>query len=204
MAKFPPDRFDGVPDTPLRVGAHRSGAPSHRGWIVFAWAALATGILVAAGVFALGATDRSTQFADPGTTSGASTSATTKASASSTPKPTSTPSASTPSASATPLLDPTKIDSTVTKIAVLNATTRSGLAASASSTLTSGGWVVATVGTSTTKSTASVVYYSASAADNESIALGIAQKLGITSVQPSTAFPNATITVVLGSNYVAQ
>lgn len=197
MAKFPPDRFDGVPDSPLRVGAHRSGAPSHRGWIVFAWAALATGVLVGVGIFALGVTDRSSQFTDPGTTSAATT--TPKATASAAPKPTSTT-----SPSATPLLDPSTIDSAVTKIAILNATTRSGLAASASSTLTSGGWVVATVGTSTTKSTASVVYYSASATNNESIALGIAQKLGITSVQPSTAFPNATITVVLGSNYVSQ
>jgi hypothetical protein len=198
MAKFPPDRFDGVPDTPLRVGAHRSGARRHHGWIVFAWAALATGVLVGAGVVALAVTDNGFKFDDPGTSKAASTPTPTATSGSSKPTPTSTP---TPTV--TPLLDPTTIDPSVTKITVLNATTTAGLAASAGTTLMNGGWKIASEGNAASPATTSIVYYDSSATDNQSIALGIAQKLGIKIVQASSSFPDATITVVLGSDFVA-
>jgi hypothetical protein len=206
MAKFPPDRFDGVADSLQRVGAHRSGVTRHTGWIAFAWAALATGVLVAVGIGVLNFSNSGNSFTDPKPV----------ASASNTPKPSSTPSktptpsapattpSTTPTPSVTPLLDPSQIDSSVTKIAVLNSTTTKGLAANAATRLRTGGWTVAAQGNAATPAAASVVYYSSSATNNESIALGIAQTLGIASVQPSTAFPNATITVVLGSNYVAK
>jgi hypothetical protein len=204
MAKFPPDRFDGVADSLQRVGAHRSGVKRHTGWIAFAWAALATGVLVAVGIGVLNISNSGNSFTDPKPV----------ASASDAPKPSSTPSttpsspattpSTTPSPSVTPLLDPSQINSAVTKIAVLNSTTTKGLAANAATRLRTGGWTVATQGNAATPAAASVVYYSSSATDNQSIALGIAQTLGIASVQPSTAFPNATITVVLGSDYVAK
>jgi len=44
MATNAPDRFDHVPDDLLRTGAHRAAPKSGRGWIAFAWAALATGV----------------------------------------------------------------------------------------------------------------------------------------------------------------
>ena len=53
MATKSTDRFDSVPDDLLRTGAHRSAPKRGRGWIAFAWAALATGVLVAAGLFGL-------------------------------------------------------------------------------------------------------------------------------------------------------
>jgi hypothetical protein len=194
MAKFPPDRFDGVPDSLLRVGAHRSGARRHHGWIVFAWAALATGILVGAGVVALAVTDKSFQFTDPGSTSSSASASTTG---------TATPTA-TPTPTVTPMVDPSKINSSVTTITILNATTTAGLAASAGTTLTNGGWVVGNEGNASSDVPTSIVYYDSSAADNQSIALGIAQKLGIKTVQESSSFPGATITVVLGSDFASK
>jgi cytoskeletal protein RodZ len=210
MPKFPPDRFDGIPDSPHRVGAHRSGAARHTGWIVFAWAALACGVLVAAGIGVLKIVDNNNQFTDtstsaatasgPSSSSPASTSPSTPSSSSSSSASQTPTSPSTP----TPLLDPSKIDSSVTSIVVLNSTQRAGLAANASGVLKNGGWVVRSTGNTTSAASTSTVYYTSSAADNQSIALGIAQKLGITDVQPSTAFPDATITVVLGSDYVSK
>lgn len=48
---FPRDRFDDLPDPTGRVGAHRAENPRLRGWIVFLWAAIATLVLIIAGVF---------------------------------------------------------------------------------------------------------------------------------------------------------
>jgi hypothetical protein len=53
MASMPRDRFDDVPADLARVGAHRAPRARGRGWVAFGWAALATGVLVAVGVFAL-------------------------------------------------------------------------------------------------------------------------------------------------------
>jgi hypothetical protein len=53
MASMPRDRFDEIPADLARVGAHRAPRGRGRGWITFGWAALATGVLVASGVFAL-------------------------------------------------------------------------------------------------------------------------------------------------------
>jgi hypothetical protein len=194
MATFPPDRFDGIPDSLLRVGAHRTGQRRHGGWIVFAWAALACGVLVAAGIGVLTAVNNGNQFDD--TSSGGTS---TSSSSSSTPSPTPTP---TPTV--TPLLDPSSIDSTKTTITVLNATATAGLAANAGTALMNGGWTVGNEGNASNDVTTSIVYYDSSATDNKSIALGIAQKLGIATVQESAAFPGATITVVLGSDYTSQ
>ena len=49
----PRDRFDDVPADLARVGAHRAPARRGRGFVTFAWAALATGALVGAGVLGL-------------------------------------------------------------------------------------------------------------------------------------------------------
>ena len=49
---FPRDRFDDLPTESGRVGAHRAENPRLRGWIVFLWAAIATLVLIIAGIFA--------------------------------------------------------------------------------------------------------------------------------------------------------
>lgn len=66
MTEYPHDRFDRAPDTMARVGAHRAPRPSGRGWVTFAWAALATAMLVGLGVLGLTQIDR--QVADTGAT----------------------------------------------------------------------------------------------------------------------------------------
>ena len=48
---YPKDRFDQLPAGSGRVGAHRAENPRMRAWVVLVWAALATVVLVAAGIF---------------------------------------------------------------------------------------------------------------------------------------------------------
>jgi len=43
---YPLDRFDDVPPAVARSGAHRSSRRYASGWIIFAWAALITGLIV--------------------------------------------------------------------------------------------------------------------------------------------------------------
>jgi hypothetical protein len=83
---------------------------------------------------------------------------------------------------------------------VLNGTTTTGLAARASSALTTAGWQVASTGDAgTTGATTSVVYYQQP--EQQAVAQGVAKALGIASVEQSTAFPNADVSVVLGADY---
>ncbi|MFJ3036251.1 LytR C-terminal domain-containing protein [Curtobacterium pusillum] len=188
--RYPRDRFDDVADGP-RVGAHRGAQRRGRGWIAFAWAALATGVLVGIGVLVLALLNGSYSF-DGSTSPSASSSA----SASATSEPSSSPSSSAPQAPAAG----TPADQGTTSVVVLNGTTTTGLAAKASATLTSAGWKVTSTGDAgTTGTTATIVYYQQAA--QASVAQGIAKSLGVTAVQQSAAFPNADISVVLGADY---
>ena len=187
------DRFDSVPDDLLRTGAHRAAPKSGRGWIAFAWAALATGVLVAAGLFGLAAIRGS--IALPFTS----------ASAAATVKPTSTP----PSTStATPTPTPTaaaKINPALA-ITILNGTKTKGLAALAGDSLLKQGWSGASsrIGTrgnaSSSDITKTVVYYGDAA--NVSAARAMVLSLKVGEIRLSPEFPKSPITVVLGSDYV--
>ncbi|MDM7891914.1 LytR C-terminal domain-containing protein [Curtobacterium caseinilyticum] len=193
--RFPRDRFDDVTDGP-RVGAHRGARRRGRGWIAFAWAALATGVLVLVGVLVLALLNGSYSF--PGSTAAPSSSSSASASASAQPSgqpsASSSPSASQPAGAAAPAAQG------ATSVVVLNGTTTSGLAARASTALTTAGWKVTSTGDAgTTGTTASVVYYQQPA--QQAVAQGVANALGITAVQQSAAFPNADVSVVLGADY---
>ncbi|WIE64490.1 LytR C-terminal domain-containing protein [Curtobacterium sp. MCLR17_036] len=198
--RFPRDRFDDVVDGP-RVGAHRGVQRRGRGWVVFAWAALATGVLVGIGVLVLALVNDSYSF--PGSDApSTSASATAKPSASSKPSASASSgsgssgsgSSSSGAAAATPAQQGT------TTVVVLNGTTTSGLAARASTALTGAGWQVASTGDAgTTGSTATIVYYQQAA--QAAVAQGVAKQLGVTAVQQSSAFPNADVSVVLGADY---
>lgn len=109
MANKPTDRFDSVPDDLLRTGAHRAAPKRGRGWFAFAWAALATGVLVAAGLFGLAVIRGTINLP----------SATHNSSATATARPSPTP-------SPTPTIE-AKIDPTLA-ITVLNGTKTKGLA----------------------------------------------------------------------------
>ncbi|MES2094544.1 MAG: LytR C-terminal domain-containing protein [Actinomycetota bacterium] len=184
MATKPTDRFDSVPDDLLRTGAHRAAPRRGRGWIAFAWAALATGVLFAAGLFGL-AVIRGTielPFAAP--------------SASASPRPSVIP---------TPTTLPAKIDPALA-ITVLNGTPTKGLASAVGDNLVKQGWTGAssTIGSRTnagsTDVATTVVYYTDAA--NEPAARAMLLSLKVGAIRLSTAYPGSPITVVLGRDYV--
>ncbi|MCJ1714505.1 LytR C-terminal domain-containing protein [Curtobacterium sp. VKM Ac-2922] len=188
MTRFPHDRFDDVTDGP-RVGAHRGMHRRGRGWIAFAWAALATGVLVGIGVLVLALLNGSYSFS--GSDASSSPSASSSASASASPSDSSSP--STPAAA-------TPADQGSTTLVVLNGTSTAGLAAKGTSTLTTAGWKVTSSGNAGTTGTAStIVYYQQES--QKALAEGIAKSLGTTAVEQSAAFPNADVSVVLGADY---
>ena len=182
MATFPTDQFDNLPDSLDRVGAHRGPKIKGRGWIVFAWAVLATVVLVGAGLFVL------QTVSGPGFTGSVA-------------EPSDTPSAS-PTPVITPITDPTTL--AVKKrhitITVLNGTTTQDLQSKAAKKLKTDKWKVTSSSlASVSDFKKTVVYYSDKA--NQDVALGIAQALGFKTVQFTDVYKGAPITVVLGADY---
>jgi hypothetical protein len=179
MATYPHDGFDNIPHDVLRVGAHRAPEKKGRGWIVFAWAALATVILVSVGMFVLSAAGKSSL---PFLSSSAVT-------------PSATPSAV---QTVAPKLDPT------VPITVLNGTETTNLANSAADYLVTKGWTgagldVGARANATDQHIAKTVVYYTTATD-EAAARELVKDLGTGTVLLSNAFPDP-ITVVLGSDY---
>ena len=178
--KFPKDRFDAIPDDIQRVGAHRAPHQKGRGWIGFAWAAVATLLLVGVGVFGLYLINGSIAF--NGSPAG------------------------TPSASITPTPTPTIVPTVDPKlnVTVLNGTTTAGLANQVGDTLAAKGWKVQSrANASQSDITSTVVYYSDP--KNEAAALGAAQSLPGATVMLTQDFAEtgADLTVVVGSDYKA-
>lgn len=181
MANFPPDQFDTLPENLTRVGAHRAPAARGRRWIGFAWAALATGVLVAGGLYAVSLADASIDFAAPTST----------ATGTATAVPT-----------AEPVTDPSTVIDRAISITVLNGTATVGLEDDAASVLEDAGWTVGSEATSTaTDITQTIVYYADAA--NEDVARGVALALGVGDVSLSDAFLGAPLTVVVGSDFLA-
>ncbi len=85
MANFRTDQFDNLPENLDRVGAHRGPKVRGRGWITFAWAVLATAVIVVGGLYVLSIFDGSIKFGLGGTTAGST------ATPSGTPTPVITP-----------------------------------------------------------------------------------------------------------------
>ncbi len=179
--KFPKDRFDAIPDDIQRVGAHRAPHQKGRGWIGFAWAAVATILLIGVGVFGLYLINGSIAFnGSPG---------------GGTPTPTITP---TPTPTVVPTVDPSL------NVTVLNGTTTAGLANQVGDALVAKGWKVQSrANASQTNITSTVVYYSNP--KNEGAALGVAQSLPGATVMLTQDFAEtgADLTVVVGSDYKA-
>ena len=180
MANFPKDRFDTLPDDLTRVGAHRGPKRKGAGWIAFAWAALATGVLVAGGLIGVRILDASIAGTDP--TSSAQPDASTV--------PT-----------AEPVTDPSSIADREITITVLNGTATSGLQNDAATVIADRGWTIGSQASSTaTDITETIVYYSDAA--NEDVARGVLLAIGVGDVRLSDAFLGAPITVVVGSDFV--
>lgn len=174
----PRDRFDDVPADLARVGAHRAPARRGRALATFGWAALATGVLVGAGVLGLSVIERGVATTGGGTTTSSSSSA----------------------AAPAATIDPNA------SVVVLNATKTSGLAASAAATAKGDGWKVASTANADTQGVkVSTVYYGDDAA--RGAALGLAKSLGIGRTQQSDRFDvegKTRLTVVLGSDFTAS
>jgi hypothetical protein len=186
MATFPHDQFDDIPSDLVRVGAHRAPAKRGRGWIRFAWAALATGLLVVLGLFAL-------SFLNPAFKLDLLPGA---ASASATPSVSATPTAQA-------VTDPTKVDPALKlSISVLNGSATDGLQDKAGDAIKAAGWPDPARAVSTTRSEKTTTIYYSSAA-YEGIARGMAVLLGAGTVQLSDAFPGAPVTIVVGDDYAA-
>ena len=182
MANFRTDQFDNLPDNVDRVGAHRGPKVKGRGWITFAWAVLATAVLVVGGLYVLSITTNSVKFGFGNSTA-------------STPTPTGTP---TPVI--TPIEDPTTITARKITITVLNGTSIVGLQTKAAARLTAKGWnVIAAANSTATNIKTSTVYYS-SAADQD-VAEGIQILLGAHDIEFSNAYLGSPITVVVGSDF---
>ncbi|MEP6844135.1 MAG: LytR C-terminal domain-containing protein [Pseudolysinimonas sp.] len=185
MASFPPDEFDEIPTDLARVGAHRAPPKRGLGWARFGWAALATAVLVIAGLFGLSLLNPEFKLDLP---FGGNT-----------------PSAQ-PSISATPaaaaVTDPTKVDPALgLSISVLNGSKKDGQQDKAGDAIKAAGWPDPARAVSTTRAEkTTVVYYSSSAF--EGIARGMVVLLGVGTIQLSDAFPGAPVTIVLGDDYI--
>ncbi|NNC11663.1 LytR C-terminal domain-containing protein [Planctomonas sp. JC2975] len=179
--KFPNDRFDQIPDDLERIGAHRAPRPKGYGWIWVAWCAGAVIVIVGLGALAI--------FAINGTLNvnlpfGHATASQT---------PTATP---TPTPTITPAVNP------ALNLIVLNGTTKSGLAADATTTLKAAGWQnITPANASSTDVKTTTVYYSDP--KNEAAALAVSQELAGAPIQVTQDFAasGADITIVLGDDY---
>ena len=176
--KFPKDRFDAIPEDIQRVGAHRAPHQKGRGWIGFAWAVVATILLIGVGVFGLYLINGSIAF---------------NGSAGGTPTPSITV---TPTPTVAPTVDPSL------SVTVLNGTTTAGLANQVGDALVAKGWKVGSrANASVTNITSTVVYYSNP--KNEGAAKGVAQSLPGSTIMLTQDFAEtgADLTVVVGSDY---
>ena len=181
------DRFDTLPHTTERVGAHRAIGSRRKGWVTFAWALCATIVLVGLGAIGLLVLNDRLNFELPGATTSTAAAPSAEAEA---PAETVAP---TPEAT----LDPS------ISITVLNGTAGAGVAAAVGQSLADAGWTIgATSNASTEDVPTTVVYYEEPTL--EGAALGVASAIpGATVVlSPDFAESEAAITVVVGNDYV--
>ncbi|RFA09957.1 hypothetical protein B7R54_12655 [Subtercola boreus] len=179
MASEPSDSFDNLPADVVRRGVHRGPRPRGRGWITFAWAALATGVLVGAGALGLNLINTDLSGSDSSSAGGAVSS---------------DPATVTPTPTVVPTVDP------AIPVTILNGTDVSGLATRAGGQATDAGWSVSTeANASATDVTTSTVFYSG--ADDEGAAKGLAESLGGIAVAVSDQYEAGTLTAVLGTDY---
>jgi LytR cell envelope-related transcriptional attenuator len=184
MAKYPKDQFDDVPADIVRVGAHRAPPKRGRGWITFAWALFAIGVLVIGGLYGLARIGAVPDLGLPfiGTPE----------------TPTPTPSES---QLVEPLIDPSTIDpERHISLTILNGTSTTNLENVAGDALAASGWPVGARTTASAKDEPTTIVYYNNPADQD-IALGVEIALGVGDIRESNSFLGAPITVVLGNDY---
>ncbi|MEN0023604.1 LytR C-terminal domain-containing protein [Microbacterium sp. LWO14-1.2] len=175
MSKPNRDRFDDVPRTSGRVGAHRAEAPGMNGWIVLLWSFVAALVLIIGGIFgSLVVMGRISLFPEAVPT-------------------------------ATPTPEETGVVDTTYSVLILNATADEGLDDQMRDTLINTGWsadvVFASDSTSQDFSTTTVYYV---ADEDELAAIGLAGVIGGADVQQSDFYADMNdtdqkqLTVVIG------
>ena len=191
MADYTPDRFDDLPDTLGRVGAHRAPTSRGRGWIVVAWSALASGVLIVAGLYGLSLISDRVTFELPGL-----------GTAEPAPEPPVVDGEPLPP-SVEPITDPAlAVLPEGFTITVLNGTEVEGLGVTARDLIVAPGWPVGTVtAAAQTDLPETVVYYRDPAL--EGVALGMGVLLGVGAIELTDAFPGAAITIALGADFAA-
>jgi hypothetical protein len=182
MASYPKDRFDDLPPDLNRVGAHRSVPKKGRGWIGFAWAALASGVLVLGGLLGIAYLGNVDLGLFP-------------PQATPTPTPTPTPTAD-------PVTDPATIDPARNiTITVLNGSGNPAAEQDAVAKLA--GWPIGFVTQAATSDVEDTsVYYSDPL--NEDVARGIVLALGVGDIRliPIEQMPSAApVVLVIGLDY---
>lgn len=179
MPTAPRDRFDDIPASPQRVGAHRAENPRVKGWVVFLWALAATVVLVVAGIFASLVSDGTIALFPE----------------------------EIPTVSATPVVEPV-VDTTYS-VLVLNGTPQEGLATQVKDSLLAQGWTETNViasNASDREYPTTTVYYAA--AEAEAAALGLAELVGAGAVEYDPDYPlpgtsTTQLTVVIGTDSLA-
>ncbi|WOQ69071.1 LytR C-terminal domain-containing protein [Microbacterium limosum] len=179
MSPSPADRFDDIPPSRGRVGAHRAENPRFGGPGLFLWAAVATVVLIGAGIFAsLVAQGRIVLFPEPAPTAA-------------------------PVDTVAPVVD------TSYTVLVLNGTPEAGLATRVKDELVAQGWPESGVLASNAgdrEFPTTTVYYAA--AEAEAAARGLAGILGAADVvldpeYPLPGTPATQLTVIVGTDRTA-
>ncbi len=190
MSKLPTDRFDDTTSTPSRVGAHRRRIARRPWWFHTAIAGGSVVAIVLAALVGVSIIDAKNLQAIDLPAVGIT--------ATPTPTPTPTPEQDV----ADPLLMTDKELKNVT-ITVLNGTAEEGIAESVVTMLETTGWRNATpANASDSTIKVSVVVYGPEA--DLRYANGVAASLGIKAVKQSDMYPGATVTVLVGSDFVQQ
>jgi hypothetical protein len=186
MASYPKDRFDELPEDLKRVGAHRGPKKKGRGWIAFAWALLATGVLIFVGLYGLskyvGIDVGLPIFQAEETTAP--------------PTPSSTPTMD-------PVLDPATIDpARGIRTTILNGTASPGLQDTVGDALAGAGWAIdSRTNASQNDVEKTTVYYSDPL--NEDVARGLVVAMGVGEIRlvSPDVYPGTPLTIVLGADY---
>jgi len=189
MASTPRDRFDNIPADLVRVGAHRGPAKRGRGWVSFAWFALATGLLIVGGLYGLSRVNPAISFELPVIAGGGA-------------NPTSTPSTA-------PVVPPMTVDewkaadpAIALTISVLNGSPTDGLQSQAALQIGGAGWPAPDAQNASARDReVTVIYYHTAA--YEGIAKSLAAVLGVdpVNIQLSDFYLGAPVTIVLGADY---
>lgn len=191
--KFVPDRFDDVPQDPKYVGLRRLRR-RRAFWVIPATVlALSTVLLIVLGLWWVERADDYLEFEAPPV-------AEVEPEPEVQPEPEPEPTEPEP---AEPIVNPTVDQAAGLTVTVLNGTLTSGLAAQAGELLTREGWPEQTLANAET-STVEASYVAYRLEEDEGLARGAAQILGIEEVVFTDQYLGARITVILGADYPSQ